>query len=221
MNYGAPAPPTPTDTTMKRSRFGRRGGLSRDAEQLVWLATGLAESGSRAEDRYWEIRLTELIDAVLAHDDEDTLNSALDHLYSAHPRAYDELADFTESRAEAGQRGAQDEDVLLIAAPVLAWSRYRIPATPVPPAVLANLRVHLQAHVLANGVKVSVADFLFSPDQLPQGYRRPPGSGSDGGHRRHARDRPVPVRHPLPPGGRGRAPRRTPVRLAGIGQGQP
>lgn len=155
---------------MKRSRFGRRGGLSRDAEQLVWLATGLAESGSRAEDRYWEIRLTELIDAVLAHDDEDTLNSALDHLYSAHPRAYDELADFTESRAEAGQRGAQDEDVLLIAAPVLAWSRYRIPATPVPPAALANLRVHLQAHVLANGVKVSVADFLFSPDQLPQGY---------------------------------------------------
>ena len=155
---------------MKRSRFGRRGGLSRDAEQLVWLATGLAESGSRAEDRYWEARLTELIDAVLAHDDEDALNSALDHLYSANPRAYDELADFTESRSEAGQRGAQEDDVLLIAAPVLAWSRYRIPATPIPPAVLANLRVHLQAHVLADGVKVSVADFLFSPDQLPQGY---------------------------------------------------
>jgi hypothetical protein len=155
---------------MKRSRFGRRGGLSRDAEQLVWLATGLAESGSRAEDRYWEGRLTELLDAVLAHDDEDSLNTALDHLYAAQPRAYDELADFTESRAEAGLRGEAGQDVLLIAVPVLAWSRYRIPATPIPPAVLANLRVHLRAHVLAQGVQLAVADFLFSPDHLPQGY---------------------------------------------------
>jgi uncharacterized protein DUF2863 len=155
---------------MKRSRFGRRGGLSRDAEQLVWLATGLAESGSRAEDRSWETRISALIDAVLDHDDEDALNTALDHLYSAHPRAYEELADFAESRAESGVRSDADQDVLLIAAPVLAWSRYRIPATPIPPAVLANLRVHLLAHVLASGVKLAVADFLFSPDQLPQGY---------------------------------------------------
>lgn len=155
---------------MKRSRFGRRGGISRDAEQLVWLATGLAESGSRAEDRYWEARLTRLLDSVLDLDDEDALNSALDHLYSADPRAYEELADFTESRAESGVRNDPEQDVLLIAAPVLAWSRYRIPAPPIPAAVLANLRVHLQAHVLASGVKLAMADFLFSPDQLPQGY---------------------------------------------------
>lgn len=155
---------------MKRSRFGRRGGLSRDAEQLAWMATGLAESGSRAEDRYWENAVTTLLDGILDSDDEDTLNSALDHLYSTHPRAYEELADFTESRAECGMREDCGEDVLLIAAPILAWSRYRIPATPIPPAVLANLRVHLQAHVLATGVKLAVADFLFSPDHLPQGY---------------------------------------------------
>jgi hypothetical protein len=35
---------------------------------------------------------------------------------------------------------------------------------------MANLRVQLKAHVLANGVKLALADFLFSPDQLPQGY---------------------------------------------------
>lgn len=155
---------------MKRSRFGRRGGLSRDAEQLAWLATGLADSGSRAEDRYWESRLVTLIDRILDEDDEDALNAALDHLYSTNARAYDELADFIESQAENGQRPSPGQDVLLIAAPVLAWSRYRIPAGPIPPALLANLRVHLAAHVLAEGVKLSVADFLFSPDQLPQGY---------------------------------------------------
>ncbi|MBL8437055.1 MAG: DUF2863 family protein [Zoogloeaceae bacterium] len=155
---------------MKRTRFGRRGGLSHDAEQLIWLATGQAQSGSRAEDRYWEARMTELVDALLDQDDEATLGNALDHLYSTEPRAYDELADLVEYRAESGTREDADLDVLVIAAPILAWSRFRIPAVPIPAAVLANLRVHLQAHVLAEGVKLAVADFLFSPDQLPQGY---------------------------------------------------
>ena len=111
-----------------------------------------------------------LIDETLADNDEELLNAALDHLYSADPRAYDELADNIESRAECAAGAMPEHDVVLIAAPVLAWSRYRIPATTVPPAVLANLRVHLQAHVLAKGAHLSVADFLFSPDQLPQGY---------------------------------------------------
>jgi len=153
---------------MKRSRFGRRSGLSRDAENLTWLAVGLAESGSRAEDSFWETRLAEQVEKLLDEGDEDTLNSALDHLYATQANAYDELADLIESRAESGIAG--DHDVLLIAAPVMAWSRFAIAAATIPPAQLANLRVHLQAHVLADGVKLGMADFLFSPDQLPQGY---------------------------------------------------
>ncbi|NTV10085.1 MAG: DUF2863 family protein [Zoogloea sp.] len=155
---------------MKRSRFGRRGGLPRDAEQLVWLATGLADSGSRAEDHFWESKLSTAIDRLLENSTEDALNAALDHLASANIPAYDELADLIESRAEGASVAGEDKDILLIAAPVLAWSRYRIPAAAIPPAVLANLRVHLQAHVFASGVKLALADFLFSPDQLPQGY---------------------------------------------------
>lgn len=155
---------------MKRSRLGRRGGLSRDADQLTWLACGLADSGSQAEDRYWESRLLALIDRILQEEDEESLSSALDHLYSTNGRAYDELADCIESQSENGLRGDGAHDVLLIAAPLLAWSRYRIPAGPLPSALLANLRVHLAAHVLADSVKLAMADFLFSPDQLPQGY---------------------------------------------------
>lgn len=155
---------------MKRTRLKRRGGLGRPAEQLVWLANGLAQSGSRAEDRYWEQQLSHALDEHLSNSDEDTLNAALDHLYSTEPRAYDELADFIESRAECAAGSFADHDVVLIAAPILAWSRYRIPATSIPAAVLANLRVHLQAHVLAKGARLAVADFLLSPDQLPQGY---------------------------------------------------
>jgi hypothetical protein len=155
---------------MKRSRHGRRSGLSPDAEQLVWLATGLAESGSRTEDRFWETKLADLAEKVLEEGDEDVLNSALDHLYAATPRAYDELADMIESRAETGATKDADTEVLLLAAPVLAWSRFQIPSSAIPAAQLANLRVQLQAHVLASDVKLALSDYLFSPDQLPQGY---------------------------------------------------
>lgn len=155
---------------MKRTRLKRRGGLGRNAEQLVWLASGLAESGSRVEDRYWDRQLSARLDGLLADDEEETLNAALDHLFSASPPAYDELADYIESRAESAAGASPEHDILLIAAPVLAWSRYRIPATSIPSAMLANLRVHLQAHILARGVNLALADFLFSPDQLPQGY---------------------------------------------------
>ena len=155
---------------MKRPRQKRRGGLGRDAEQLIWLATGLAESGSRAEDRYWDRLLCVAIDQLLEDSDEETLNAALDHLFSADSQGYDELADFIESRAESASGVSPDHDVLLIAAPVLAWSRYRIPANTISPAVLANLRVQMQAHIFAHHVKLALADFVFSPDQLPQGY---------------------------------------------------
>lgn len=157
---------------MKRNRLGRRGGLPRDAEHLLWLANGLADSSSRAEDHFWDQRLADAVDGLLRAEDEEALTTALDHLSSATSsvHAYDELADMIESRAEGALKSDDQHDVLLIAAPVMAWSRYRIPAAPIAAAVMANLRVHLKAHVLATGVKLALADFLFSPDQLPQGY---------------------------------------------------
>ncbi len=157
---------------MKRNRLGRRGGLPRDAEHLLWLANGLADSSSRAEDHFWDQRLADAVDGLLRAEDEEALTTALDHLSSATSsvHAYDELADMIESRAEGALKSDDQHDVLLITAPVMAWSRYRIPAAPISGAVMANLRVHLKAHVLASGVKLALADFLFSPDQLPQGY---------------------------------------------------
>ena len=155
---------------MKRTRLKRRGGLGRDVEQLTWLASGLARSGSRTEDHYWDVRLGAALDQLLMDEGEDTLNAALDHLFNAEPPAYDELADAIESRTEAAAGLGGEHDILLISAPVLAWSRYRIPAAPIAAAMLANLRVQLQAHVLARGARLALADFLVSPDQLPQGY---------------------------------------------------
>jgi hypothetical protein len=157
---------------MKRSRFARRGGLDRDAEQLARLAVGLSASSSRVEDGFWQERLSQAIDRLLRTGNEEALNLALDHLFGANGHAYDELADLIESRAEGGVLGAgeQELDVVMFAAPLLAWSRFTIPSGTIPASVLASIRVQLQAHVLAAGARLALSDFLFSPDQLPRGH---------------------------------------------------
>lgn len=157
---------------MKRTRFARRGGLTQDAALLTRLATGLALSASRIEDRYWEVRLTEQVSRLLADRNEDALNAALDDLWREDAPAYDELADFIEAGAECGMAGdaGTDWDAVVFAAPLLAWSRFSIPAGPIPAATLDSLKVQLCAHAFGARAKVALADYLFSPDQLPRGY---------------------------------------------------
>lgn len=157
---------------MKRPRFGSRSRVSRDASQLSWLATGLAESGGKLEDAFWEARLAALVEQLLADGNEEELTAALDRLYETNAQAHDELADMVESRAESClvSHQGQDYDVLLVAAPVLAWSRFGIPTANIPADALAALKAQLCGHVLAAEARVAVVDFLFSPDQLPRSY---------------------------------------------------
>lgn len=153
---------------MKRRRPPSRHRPSRDAERLAWLAQGRAESGSRLEDHWWEGEIDLLVEKLLAAGDEDALSQALDRLTEANPRAYDELADHIEAACEVQQGDGVSR--LLVALPILAWSRYAIPARNLPTDLLDSLRVQVGAHLLAFGAQVHFADYLFSPDQLPRGY---------------------------------------------------
>ncbi|HEX8989371.1 MAG TPA: DUF2863 family protein [Rhodocyclaceae bacterium] len=160
---------------MKRPRFTRRPKQTPDTEQVIRLAMNLSQSSSRVEDGFWEARLAALIDRLLADGDEGALTGALDHLYGVGGRAYDELADMVESccesrRIDSAEGTVKHQDVVLLAIPVLAWSRYTIPSGPVAPDALAAARVQLQAHVLAKDARLGLAAYLFSPDQLPQSY---------------------------------------------------
>ena len=157
---------------MKRTRFGARDRLSRDAAELQRLAAGLSESGGKLEDAYWETQLAEAVDSLLKNGAEDDINTALDRLFEANPRAHDELADMVESRTETNRLEVQGQlfDIQLFAAPVLAWSRFSIPASPLPKSTLQALAVQLGAHVFGGDAKLALADFLFSPDQLPRSF---------------------------------------------------
>ena len=156
---------------MKRTRLPRRARQTPDSELLTRLATRLSQSSNRIEDAWWESRLAAHIDRLLADNAEETLIAVLDQLYNGGSRAYDELADMIESCAETRRaEGSGGLDVVMIAVPLLAWSRFQIPSGSIPAAQMEAVRVHLQAHVLAADAKLGLCDVLYSPDQLPQNY---------------------------------------------------
>ena len=157
---------------MKRNRFSSRKRISADATELSRLAIGLAESGSKLEDLFWQNRLADLICRLFRDGSEDDLTAALDRLFDTHPMAHDDLADTIESHAESclmSDKG-QEFDVLLFAAPVLTWSRFSIPAATIPKGILQTLKVQLGAHVFSAGARLALADYLYSPDQLPHSF---------------------------------------------------
>jgi hypothetical protein len=149
---------------MKRTRPHDKS-LSREAEKLVFLAQDLSKSGSRTEDGFWERALYAAIEKLLAAGNDDALFAALDHAFNLDRMAYDELADAVEARAESPA-----ENTLIFAAPVLAWSRFSVPAGAVNRDVLASVKTQLGAHVFAAGVDIALTDCLLSPDQLPRGF---------------------------------------------------
>ncbi|MBK7685066.1 MAG: DUF2863 family protein [Rhodocyclaceae bacterium] len=156
---------------MKRSRFPRRAKQTPDLELLVRLSTELAGSTSRIEDTFWADRLAKQVHRLLLEKDERTISDALDQLYAGTDQAYDALIDLVESCAETRSTDTgSGHDVILIALPILAWSRFQIPSGPIHADHLASIRVQFQAHLLASDARLGLADFLFSPDQLPQSY---------------------------------------------------
>ncbi|WP_300456450.1 DUF2863 family protein [Accumulibacter sp.] len=157
---------------MKRNRFSSRKRISADATELGRLSIGLAESGSKLEDTFWQARLVELLDRLFQDGAEDDLTAALDRLFDTHPMAHDDLADIIESHAESCvlREHGKELDLLLFAAPVLAWSRFSIPAATIAKSTLQTLKVHLGAHVFAAGARLALADYLYSPDQLPHSF---------------------------------------------------
>lgn len=157
---------------MKRTRFGSRERISRDAAELQRFAIALSESGSKLEDNFLEAQFNKLIEKLLQSSAEDDLNTAFDHLFETNLRAHEELASAVEACVESTRLSSngKDFDVLLFASPLLAWSRFSIPSGKLPANALEALNVQLGAHVFSKNARVALADYLFSPDQLPRSY---------------------------------------------------
>ena len=167
---------------MKRLRNKSPLRLTRDAERLISLSIGLSASGSRLEDARWEHELAALCIKLMESGNSGALESALDHTFLSNPAAHDALAEMAEAQAESvtitlggsgGDSATRDWDLMLLAIPLVAWSKYAVPSGPISGAGLTSLAAitpQLHAHVLAKNARLSVAPFLYSIDQMPRDF---------------------------------------------------
>jgi len=150
----------------------RKSHLSPDAERMVAAALGLANSGSRIEDRFWEAQLAARIERLLDSGHVQGVYDSLDRLHLTDSEAYGALIEAVEEAAETVslEVDGQPWNLLLVAAPLIVWTRFRIPSGPLPADAAQALSAHWQAHVLARQARFCLSPYLYSIDQLPRDF---------------------------------------------------
>ncbi|MBS1187608.1 MAG: hypothetical protein H6R04_1626 [Burkholderiaceae bacterium] len=143
-----------------------------DSQRLIALARETVNAASRLEKRVWEHSMDAVIQKLLKTGRQDALDAALDHLFKDEVNAYDALLQTIEAASESCEIELDGVlyDVLLVAAPVLAWTRFVIPHGPIPADIQQALTNQLTAHVLAPNARTFIAPQLFSIDQLPYSH---------------------------------------------------
>jgi hypothetical protein len=146
--------------------------FSADSQRLASLAQSIARAYSRLEERGWGIRLDQALKKLLAGNQQQAIDSALDHLFHTDLDAYDVLLDAIEAVSSSCrlEHGGKTYDALLIAVPILAWTRFSIASGHIAPEALHAVAAHLNGHILAAGTRTAVAPALYSIDQLPRTY---------------------------------------------------
>ncbi|HEY6772912.1 MAG TPA: DUF2863 family protein [Oxalicibacterium sp.] len=144
--------------------------LSVDGQRLTTFSQAIDQAASRLEERYWENQLDALLHKLLRNQHQDVIDAALDNLFKQESGAYDALMESVEAAAESCtiEHDGTQYDVLLIAMPILAWTRFSIASGSLPAEMAMTLSAHLHAHVLAADVKTAMSPMLFSIDQLPR-----------------------------------------------------
>lgn len=144
--------------------------LSPDAQRLITLARGMAQSASRLEERLWESRLDLLLHKLLKASHQDAIDNALEQVFNTDIAAYDVLLEAVEAGSEscAVEHDGQAYHALLIAIPILAWTRFSIASGPISNDLRTTLCAHLHGHLLADATCLALAPTLFSIDQLPR-----------------------------------------------------
>ena len=148
--------------------------LSVESQRLVSISQAIVQAASRIEERTWERQLDTQLQKLLRTGHQDTIDTTLNVLFKDDLNAYDTLMEGVEAVSESSVMVDQHDGVettyqaLLVAAPILAWTRFSIASGTIPPDILTTLSAHFSAHLLADGVRMSMAPTLFAIDQLPR-----------------------------------------------------
>ncbi|UUZ53354.1 DUF2863 family protein [Massilia sp. H-1] len=148
--------------------------LSAESQRLVSISQAIVQASSRIEERAWERQLDTQLQKLLKTGHQDTVDTTLNVLFKDDLNAYDVLMEGVEAVSESSVMTDVVDGVettfqaLLVAAPILAWTRFAIASGSIPADLLATLSTHFSAHLLADGVRMAMAPTLFAIDQLPR-----------------------------------------------------
>jgi len=157
---------------MPRIRSASPNRLTRDAAKIVSLALALHSSGSRVEDTYWENLLATALTKLMRTGSDSVIDAAIDHLSKTNLGGYEVLVEQCETLSESCvlEKDGQEYDVLLVVAPLVAWTRYSIPTVSLAQKDLDAITVLLREHVLADGTEIGLLSKLASLDQMPRTF---------------------------------------------------
>ncbi len=151
----------------------RSSALTRTSYSLVSLAEALSRSGSHLEDSYWENLLGKALDKSLATRRGRPVEAALDALLDQRSPGYEILIELAEARSESLSLTQDDApwDALLISAPILAWTRYQLPAGELTEQQQQELAELFGSAVLAPQARFCLMPELIRFDRLPQSFQ--------------------------------------------------
>ena len=131
---------------------------SPEVEKLVADAISLAASGSQLEDRYWEERLNVRLMRLLKSQNQNVIDAALDQTFRINTVAFEVLADSAETLAESlkMEYEGQQWDVLLLAMPIVAHTRYQIPSGPLPGKIVEATASALHSAISATDTRIAI-----------------------------------------------------------------
>lgn len=157
---------------MRRPAKSRSHKPSAESQRLIQLSQATLAAGSRMEERLWEKRLDTALHRQMQSGHQQNIDSALDHLFQSDLPAYEVLMDSAESASESTsfEHEGQQYEALLVAIPILAWTRYSIAAGSISSEVVNTLGAHLHGHLLADHTRLALAPMLYSIDQLPRSH---------------------------------------------------
>ena len=142
--------------------------LSAEAQRLIALSSSISQSGSRLEERALEQQLELGLQKLLKSGHQDTIDTTLNSLFKDDLNAYDVLLENAEAVSESSTMTELVDGVetgwhaLLVAAPILAWTRFSIGSGNIPGELLTTLSAHFGAHLLAADTRLAIAPHLYS-----------------------------------------------------------
>lgn len=157
---------------MRRAPEKKHQKLHADGLKLANLSLAVAQSASRIEDIAWQAQLDTIVAKNLEQRHQNVIDAAAEHLFTTHPNAYEVLVETMESVSTSSRIEFRHEqyDVLLMAAPILAWSRFEIASGSIQAAALNGLTESWMQHIISDGAKLRVLPLLYSIDQLPRDH---------------------------------------------------